>query len=148
RPLPTFGPGSAQAAIASGVGVKRVELGFRQRVVEPSELYRDIVKPAGAEAAIEVPQSRNDHPDDRDLDIGPRLVEDEEIQARTLGDLHAGHHLLAPVETAELRAEVRSDRRTAIRRQVGMLRQVERTRAVIAPRIAGSHETDGQKLVQ
>ena len=61
--------------------MKRVELVFRQRPVPQSELDRDIIKPARREAAIEMPQSRNDHPDDRDLDVGARLVENEEIEA-------------------------------------------------------------------
>ena len=85
--------------------MKRIELAFRQRLVSPSELDRDIVKPARCEAAIEMPQSRDDHSGDRDLDVGARLIEDEEIEARALGQVHAGGHLLARVEIAELRAK-------------------------------------------
>ena len=59
----------------------RVEFVFLERPFEPSELYRNIVKPAGRETAIEMPQSRNDHSDDRHLDVGARLIEDEEIEA-------------------------------------------------------------------
>ena len=81
------------------MGVNWIELVFRQRPVPPSELYRNIVKPAGREAAIEMPQSRNDHSDDRHLDVGARLIEDEEIEALSLGETHAGGHLLARVET-------------------------------------------------
>jgi hypothetical protein len=77
--------------------VKRIELVFQQRLVSQSELYRDIVKPARREAAIEMPQSRNDHSDDRDIDVGARLIEDEEIEALSLGEAHARHHLLALV---------------------------------------------------
>ena len=69
------------------MGVKRIELAFRERPVAQSELDRNIVKPARREAAIEMPQSRNDHPDDRDLDVGTRLIEDEEIEARSLGEI-------------------------------------------------------------
>ena len=36
-------------------------------------------------------------------------VEDEEIETFSLGEAHASHHLLALVETAELRAEVRQN---------------------------------------
>ncbi len=61
--------------------MNRIELVFRQRPVPQSELDRNVVKPAGREAAIEMPQSRNDHAYDRDLDIGTRLIEDEEIEA-------------------------------------------------------------------
>ena len=49
--------------------MNRIELVFRQRPVSQSELYRNIVKPARPEAAIEMPHSRNsrnDHSDDRE----------------------------------------------------------------------------------
>src|SRR6266566_6139636 len=101
-----------QASRSSGLRMQRIEFLFGQRAIAPPELDRDIVKPAGREAAIEMPQSRNDHPDDRDLDIGARLIEDEEIEALPLGEVHAGGHVLARVETAEFRADVRSDDRS------------------------------------
>jgi len=66
------------------MGVNWIELVFRQRPVSQSELYRNIVKPARPEAAIEMPHSRNDHSDDRDVDVGARLIEDEEIEASRL----------------------------------------------------------------
>ena len=69
------------------MGVNWIELVFRQRPVSQSELDRNIVKPAGREAAIEMPQSRNDHSDDRDLDVGARLIEDEEVEALALGEI-------------------------------------------------------------
>src|SRR5262245_11188160 len=103
----------------SGLGVKRIELVFRQRPVPPSELHRHIVEPARREAAVEMPQSWNDYPDDRDLDVGTRVIEDEEIETRALGEVYAGYHLLALVELAELRAEVRSHLRGGARRQIG-----------------------------
>src|SRR5262252_5985880 len=43
-PSLTFCSGGAQAAMTSGMGVKRIELVFRQRPVAPPKLYRDIVK--------------------------------------------------------------------------------------------------------
>ena len=49
-----------------------------------------------------MPQSRNDHADHRNLDVGTRLIEDKKIEALSLGDVDAGHHLLARVEPAEL----------------------------------------------
>src|SRR5262245_24375780 len=70
---------------ALGLGVKRVELIFRQRPVSPSKLDRNIVKATGTEAAVEMTQSRNDHSDDRDLDIRARLIEDKEIETRGPG---------------------------------------------------------------
>src|ERR1700722_11084110 len=101
---PRVFPGARKPGRPSGPRVMRIELVFWQRPVAQSELYRDIVKPAGGEAAIEMPQSRNDHPDDRDLDVRARLIEDEEIEARALDEAHASHHLLALVETTEFLA--------------------------------------------
>src|SRR5215475_4458402 len=111
-----FGPEVRKPGCPSGLGVKRVELVFRKRVVSPSKLDRDVIKSTGREAAIEMPQTRNGHPDDRDLNIGARLVEHEEIEARALGHVDAGSHLLARVETAEFGAGVRSDGRRVARR--------------------------------
>src|SRR5215471_20213604 len=118
-----FGPEARKPGCPSGLGVKRVELVFRKRAVSPSELDRDLVKPAGREAAVEMPQTRNGHSDDRDLDIGARLIEDEEIETRALGDVDAGGHLLGRVKTAEFGAGVRSDGRRGARRQVRMILQ-------------------------
>ena len=105
---------------------------FRQRPVAQSELDRDIVKPAGPELAIEMPQPRNDHAHDRRLDVGTRLIEDEEIEARALGETHAGLHLLARVELAEIRVGIGPDDRSAGRRQIGMVAQPEYRTAVMA----------------
>src|ERR1700722_6357210 len=100
----------------SGMGQKRREFGFQARPIQPSELYRNIVKPARSEAAIEMPQSRNDHSDDVDLNVGPRLIEDEEIEAGSPGDVDAGVYLRTRiVDRAEFRAEARWGRRIANR---------------------------------
>ena len=88
-----------------------IELAFRQRPVAPPELHRNVVEPPGREAAIEVPQPRNDHPGHGDLDVGARLIEDEEIKAVALRDAHARGDLLARVETTELRVGAGLDRR-------------------------------------
>ncbi len=53
-----------------------------------------------------MPQSRNDDPNDRSLDVRPRLVENEEIETLTLGDAHARSYLLIGVEKAELDIEI------------------------------------------
>jgi hypothetical protein len=98
--------GGRKPGCPSGLGVKRIEFVFRQRPVTQAKLDRNIVKPAGREAAIEVPQSRNDHSDDRYLDVGARLIKDEEVEAAALDEIHAGSHLLSRVETAESGAEV------------------------------------------
>ena len=105
------------------MGVNRIELVFLQRPVAPSELYRHIVKPAGREAAIEMPQPWNDHPHDRGFDVGAGLIEHEEIESRAFDQIHAGGHLRARVELAEIRVELGSDDRSAARRQIGMVPQ-------------------------
>ena len=84
--------------------MNRIELAFRRRPVAPSELDRNIIKPARREAAIEMPHPRNDHARDRDADVGARLIENEEVEACSPDSLHAGRHLLARVETAERRS--------------------------------------------
>ena len=84
------------------MGVNRIELVFLQATVTQSERYRHIVKPAAREASIEMTQSRNDHADDGRLDVGTRLIEDEEIEARLLRQGDAGCHLFARVEMAKL----------------------------------------------
>ena len=81
----------------SAVRKERRQLAFRQRPIQQSKFYRNIVKPARCEAAVEMPQPRHDHPDDRDLDVGPRLIEDQEIEARAPGDVDAGVDLRARV---------------------------------------------------
>ena len=114
------------------MGMNRIELAFRQRPVAQSELDRNIVKPARREAAIEMPQSRNDHarrPGRRCRGASDRARGSRGPRAR---EVHAGGHLLARVEMAELRAEVRSDRRTAARRQIGMVLQAKWRGAVEA----------------
>ena len=62
------------------MGMNRIELVFLQRPVAQSEFDRHIVKPATREAAIEMPQSRNDHPDHGNPDVRPGQVENEEIE--------------------------------------------------------------------
>src|SRR6202023_2883466 len=83
-----FGPGGRKPGSPSGMGVNRIELVFLERPVTQSGLYRHIVKPAEREAAIEMPQSRNDNSDDRALDVWTRLIENEEVEACLLGKAH------------------------------------------------------------
>src|SRR5258708_13372878 len=98
-----------------------------------------------------MPQSGNDLSDDRDLDVGPGLIEDEEIEACAPGDIDAGEHLIARVvDRTDICAGARLDRRMAAWRQKGMVPQAQWRKAVEARFLAGSssHETDGQELVQ
>src|SRR6185295_11703293 len=114
------------------MGVNRIELVFRQRPVSPSELYRNIVKSARREAAIEMSHSRDDHSDDRNLNVGTRVVENEEIESRPLGKLHASSHLLARVQMSELRIETRWDSRIFAWRQIRIVLQAQWSGAVKA----------------
>src|SRR5580704_14875320 len=133
------------------MGEKRREFALQPRPIQQSELYRNIVKPARCEAAIEMPQSRNDYPDDGHFDVGPGLIEDEEIEARASSDIDAGDDLIAGVvERAELHVGARLGRWIAARRQKGMVLQTQWIGAVETRFLAGSaaHQTDRQKLVQ
>src|SRR5215472_16729147 len=134
---------------ASGLRVKRIELVLRQRPIAQFELYRHIVKPAGCEAAIEMKQTGNDDPHDRDLDVRTRLIENEEIKSMAFYEIDTSHYLLALVEAAKVNVIVRPDRRVSVRRQIGMVAQIKRRRAVMVRRrgVACSHQSDGKKLV-
>src|SRR6202142_3150344 len=138
-----FGARAGKPGPPSGVGVNRIELVFLQGTVTQSELYRHIVKPAAREAAIEMTQSRNDHSNDRRLDVGTRLIEDEEIEARLLREGDAGRHLFARVEVAKLRAELRLDH--TARGQIGMVLQAQGSGSIKARFLArpAAHETQG-----
>src|ERR1700692_4883867 len=108
------------------MGEKRREFALQPRPIEQSEFYRHIVKAGGCEAAIEMPQSRNDDPDDGHFDVGPGLIEDEEIETRAISDIDAGDDLIARVvERAELQVGTRLDRRIATRHQKGMVLQTQ-----------------------
>src|SRR5262245_50500256 len=97
-----------------------------------------------------MPQSRNDDAHDRNSDVGARLIEDEEVEALALSEVHAGGHLLTCVETAELRAEARSDARIAAGRQERMISQAQWRRAIKARFLSApaAHQTDRQELVE
>src|ERR1700693_2753706 len=146
-----FFPGTRKPDAPSGVWKERRKFAFRQRPIQPSELYRNIVKPARSEAAIEIPQCRNDHSDDLDRNGGPRLIEDEEIEAGSPGDVDAGVYLRTRiVDRAEFRAEARGGRRIANGRQEGIVLKTQRSDAVEARFFAGSasHQANRQELVQ
>src|ERR1700704_2448489 len=92
-----FFRGARTEASPSCVWKERSEFAFQPRAIQQSKLHRNIVKPARGEAAIEMSQARYQHPDDGDLNVGPRLVEHEEIVTRMGGDLDAGIHLVARI---------------------------------------------------
>src|ERR1700739_3837836 len=114
-----------------------IEFILRERPVSQSELDRNIIKAAWREAAIEMPQSRNDHSHHRDIDVGARLIERQEIEACLLGRAHAGAHLVAGTETAKLRSRTELNHRLVAWRQEGMVLQAEWSGAVEARFLAG-----------
>ena len=69
---------------------------------------------------MDMPQSRNDHPDHGNVDVGPGLVENEEIEAKTLGKLDAAKHLIAPIEARKFLRSRAPGGRFAVRQYVGM----------------------------
>ena len=97
-----------------------------------------------------MPQPRNDHSGDGDLDVGARLIEDEEIKALRFAMRRTRPYLLARVETTEFESELGLDRRIVARRQIGIVLQAQWRGAVEARFVAASasHETDGQELIQ
>src|SRR5262245_13216001 len=107
-PSPFLCFASAQAGSDPlGKGMKWIELSFRQRSVAQSKFYRNVVKPARCEAAIKMPHPRNDHPDNRDINVGACLIEDEKIEGLLRRQTDVGSHLLARAEPACIRAKVR-----------------------------------------
>src|SRR5882724_11538142 len=126
------------------------ELAFRHRLISQPEFDRNIVKPARPQAAIEMTKAGNDHSDDGDLDIGPRLIEDEEVEACTPGDVDAGIHLLAGgFQWTEFRTGVRLDGFAAWGEE-RVLRQLQRRDAVEAGLLPGAaaHQTDREELIK
>src|SRR4051794_9610277 len=105
--------------------MKWIELVLGQRLLAPPELDRDVVQPARREAAIEMPQSRNDHAHDRHFYVGSRLVEHEKIVARAGDDVYARARLLARVEGGKLRLEIRVQHGFSARRQIGVVLEPE-----------------------
>src|SRR5262245_25082269 len=130
--------------------VDRIEIAFQGRLVQPSEIDRNVIKPTGCEAAIEVPQSGDGHANDRNLDIGAGVVKKEEIEARSVDNVDAGQHLFARVEMAELRAKTRLKGRVAIWGQIGVVFEPQWRNAVESRlvRLAAAHDADGKELVQ
>src|ERR1700733_7124580 len=116
---PSPGPRSAQAVMPSGMRMHRIDFALQHRPVAPSELHRYVVESAGSKTAIEMPQSRDDHAHHRDFDVGTRLIKHQKIKPLALGELDAGHHLLALVESGECRTEVWPDPRIAVWYQGG-----------------------------
>ena len=133
------------------MGKKWRQFAFQQRSILQAELDWNIVKPAWAKAPIEMPQPRNDYSNHRDLDVGSRLIKDQEIEAGAPGEIDAGEYLIARVvESADLRVGARQDDWTAAWRQKRILLKTQRRDAVEARLLTGfaAHQADRQELVQ
>ena len=65
--------------------MERIQIGFPQRPFAQAQFDRHIIETPGSETAIDMPHSGHDHPDNGNVDVGPGLVENEEIQAKTRG---------------------------------------------------------------
>src|SRR5450631_2087110 len=145
-----FFPGARKPAQASGVGKERRKFVFRHRITPQSQFYRHIVKPAGREAAIKVPQAGNDHPDHGNLDVGTRLVEHQEIEAGATGDLDAGLDLFAGVVKGDLQVAVGLDGLGAGGHQERIVLQTQWRGAIETRFLAGtaSHQADREELVE
>ena len=65
------------------MGVDGIKLILGPGLVQQSELDRNVIKPAGCKTAVEMPQSWNDHSSNRYSDVGARVIENEEIVARS-----------------------------------------------------------------
>src|SRR5215212_9069095 len=144
------GAGLAHAGRTSRWRKIRIQLALRNRVITKSDLDGNIVQPAGREATIEVPHSGDDHPDNGHPDVGPGLVQHDEIETLLLDELDAGDHLRSVVEMAEIGPGGGRDPSIVAWQEVGMLVQPPRARAVGAGalRIAACHQTDRKELIE
>src|SRR3954471_10531472 len=131
-PRVPVGAGLTQAGRTSRWRKIRIQRALRNRAITKSDLDGNIVQPAGREATIEVPHSGDDHPDNRHPDVGPGLVQHDEIETLLLDELDAGDHLLSVVEMAEIGPGGGRDRSIVAWQEVGMLVQPPRARAVRA----------------
>src|SRR5215467_3430986 len=132
------------------MGMKWIEFSFQQRPVPQPKLHRNVVKAARCESTIKMPHSRNDHSDDRYINVGTGLIENEKVEPLLLGKTDAGSHLLARAKAADLRVKIRLDRSFVAWRQKRMIAQTQRGGPIKARFFSGptSHEANGQKLVQ
>src|SRR5436853_6607527 len=145
---PRFFGGARNPDHPSGMRKEWGEFAFRQRSIEQSKLYRNVIKPARPETAVEMPQARNDHPRHWDLDVRSGLVEHEEIITRPSGNLDAGIDLIARVVERDIDAEFRHNNRLARRDQEWIIFQTQGREAVEARLVAASaaHQTNRQEL--
>ena len=67
---------------------------------------------------MEMPQSRNDNPDNWNLDVGSGLVEHEEVEPEAPGKLDASQGLLAPIEACKFQRPRAPHGRFAVRQQL------------------------------
>src|SRR4029079_6945988 len=54
------------------------------RAIEPAQSRRNLVEAAGSEAGPEVSEPRDEDLDDRQLDVGARLIQHQQLEAQSL----------------------------------------------------------------
>src|SRR4030095_13098876 len=117
--------------------------------IQQSKPHGNVVKPARRKAAIEMPQAWNEHSNDRDLNVGPRLVEHEEIVTCLGRDLDTGIHLIARI-VVNLEVGSRRNDRLFARDQEWMIFQAQRIDTVKRWLLAAAaaHHADRHELGQ
>ena len=61
--------------------MRRIQFLFLQRTIDPAHAHGDVEQAAGREAGPRRSESGQDDLDHRQTDLGPRLVEDEDVEA-------------------------------------------------------------------
>src|SRR5437868_14553181 len=143
---PLFFGGERKWDHPSGMREERREFAFRQGSIEQPKFYRNVVKPARPETAVEVPQAGDDHPRHRDFDVRSGLIEHEEIITRPAGNLDAGIDLIARVVERDMDDKFRRNGRTVRGDEERIILQAHRGDALEAELVDAS--TDPQDTAQ
>src|ERR1700758_1895952 len=111
------------------MGLEWRQFALQARAVEQAELDRNVVETARPEATVEMAQARDSDPYHGNADIGPGLVQHQEIIAGLSRDLDTGLDLASAV-VGQLQARCRRHRRMRGGKQEGIVLQLERGDAV------------------
>src|SRR6201999_3235312 len=136
----------------SGVRQERRQLVFPQRFVEQAHPYRDIVEPARPKPLVEMPQAGREHAHHGHADVGPGLVEHEEVVAGPRGYLDTGLDLLAHAVERHVETERRRLDGSFRRQQERIVLDLERRQAVerrlVSAPAAAALDADRQELAE
>src|SRR6185437_8516826 len=134
--------------------MERVQTGLPQSPFAQAELDRHVIESPRSEAAMEMPQSRNNYPDNGNPDVRPGLIDNKEIQAATFGKLDASKDLVAPIEVGKPAGSRPPGGGLAVRHYVGVLAQGQWHRQRVAAVRGGPgvsrapHPIDRQQLIE